>query len=87
MPHNEIAHATDGALRVARRQLIMAGELGQRAHDRLELDEYGDETREGVFHTVMSCTATGFQSATKIERELDERGAEYKPRSEVRNQV
>jgi len=83
MNENEIAHATDGALRVARRQYIQASLLAKKAHSRLELDEHGDESREGLYHNSISTVASGRLAVERIERELDHREADYCPRSEV----
>ena len=80
---NELEHATDGALRVARRQMIKSAQLAQKATERLEQHEYGDETREGVYHKTTTNTASGYQAADLIEDELDRRDADYKPRSEI----
>lgn len=87
MNENEIAHATNGALRVARRQMLQSAALAKKAEERLDLDETGDRTREGVWHNVTTNVAAGHQAAEKMERELDSRDADYKSRSEVKSSV
>lgn len=80
---DEIDHATDGALRVSRRQLLRAFEESRKANDRLELDEHGDPTREGVDWKVSSVSACAMQAVEQIEKELDDRDADYRPRRDV----
>ena len=84
----ELEHATDGALRVARRKMLMVNELSQHAYERLELDEYGDQKRSnGMWDNVAGAMFSGGESARHIEEELDKRGADYKPEQAVREQV
>jgi len=83
MNENELTHATDGALRVARRQSLQARDLMVKLSDRLEVHEHGDMTREGVYHKSQAAAAQSDQLADLIERELDSRGADYTPRSKL----
>jgi len=83
MNNHELTHATDGALRVARRQSLQARDLMCKVSDRLEVLEHGDKTEEGVYHKSQGAAAQTDQLAEIIERELDERGADYTPRSEL----
>lgn len=86
--HREIGEATNGALRVARRKMIMSASLAKDAENRLDLQENGDKKNAGsIFDKVMTNVASGFQCAQQIERELDKRSADYKPADEVRQQV
>lgn len=86
--HPEIGEATNGALRVARRKMIMSAALAKDAENRLDLQENGDKKNSGtIFHKVMGNVASGFQCAEQIETELDNRGVDYKPTEEVRQQV
>lgn len=80
---NELSEQTDGALRVARRQMIQSAVLAKKAEDRLNLQEHGDFTRQGVGNKVTANVASGFQAAEDIADELDRRGADYKSRAEV----
>jgi len=84
----EIEHASSGALRVARRKMLMSSELARQAARRLEIDKYGDRSlSNGVWDNVTSSTATGCEAVKLIEKELDEREEEYKARPSVREQV
>ena len=83
----EIEDATDGALRVARRNMIKVHVLSRKTNDRLDLEENGDKTCEGVWHHVASSEATGHEAVRLIEKELDARGAEYRSFSDVADSV
>ena len=84
----ELEHATDGALRVARRKMLMANELSRQAYERLELAEYGDMSRSnGVWDNVAATEATTDEAVKRLESELDKRDAPYKPKQGVREQV
>lgn len=83
----EIEDATDGALRVARRNMIKSHVLSVKTRDRLDLGENGDRTQEGVWHHVMSGAATGEEAARLIEKELDDRDAEYREWDDVADTV
>lgn len=81
---NELEEQTDGALRTARRQYLQAAVIAQKAHDRLDLEEVGDRTRDGVWNKSRGMAAQAHQTAKQIKRELDRRDAEYKSRREVK---
>ena len=81
---NELEEQTDGALRTARRQYLQAAILTQKAHDRLELEQVGDRTIDGVWNKSKGVIADGHHTAKDIKDELDRRDADYKPRSEIK---
>ena len=79
----EIEHATDGALRVSRRQMYRAFKEARKAHERLELEENGDFTTQGVEWNVSTSFTAAMDSIKLIEKELDARDAHYKPRNKI----
>lgn len=83
----EIEDATDGALRVARRNMIKSHVQAKKARDRLDLIENGDRTQEGVWHHVVSGVATADEAVSLIEKELDARDAEYRDFKDVASSV
>jgi hypothetical protein len=80
----ELKSQTSGSLRIARRQQIQSGVLAKKSHNRLELEENGDKTIDGVYNRSASSFASAFQTARMIEKELDRRGEEYEPEYKVR---
>lgn len=95
MTHEELREATDGALRVARRKLVMAEVLARQANERLQ-DSFEAQTDDERFgdnfeHSVETSIGNSMRgtdiAVPQIENELDRRGADYKPLPDVADQV
>jgi hypothetical protein len=82
---NELEEQTSGALRVARRQYLQAYILSRKADNRIEMQEYGDEARDGrsVFQLSRSAIAASEQTAKLIKNELNRRDEDYQSRQEI----